>query len=1163
MTVELELTVVRERRSGAGLVAGFAITDRFVVVAGGTSGDAPSMLVSSNARDFEPRATPRALGLRDVLATGAAWWTCGEYGQVAVSRDHGTSWKLIDTGTNVCLFALALAHDGTVWVVGDRGYAARLTAERAERVELGTTARLDAVYAVGDELVVLASDGAIRRWRDGRSTTVATGATSALNALALSRSGTWILVGDRGFIARSPDGAWFARARGPSDADLEGVDALADGRLVAVGDRGHVLVSSDDGRTWSSLTHPDETHLRTVARFGRGALVGGDDGLILRLAPADDTTWQERMNAFATANSLDGVFAAGPTDFVARGLAEYLAVRGVVSTVPGSGNATAFEQVYGVPLPLDAARLRELAAARAGVFHGLTVREHLVGDVLGANLFEELLRSDPGAQGETGLVDAFCGVFCLGVGVDDSYHVELYEWDGPRQVLHYDHERRVLTGVFADTIDSLVYFTALLQASADGAVSSNTVGAALRRLHGKIAPTRAFQIEELAPAFSRLDPRRRDTEFFFYRSRWLSALLRHDGTSDIADIRHLFDPDFNQVVPHEQLPARFESCERLIPTALYAMWRAFVFDEPELSAYLEIGRHHRARLVRDSAALIDELRAGRNELATIRDVQAHLAAFRALDLDPRRAGRRALEADARRRELAAELARTPRAGWVDLAWRWVGDGAAHRALFERLAGDRELAVQLAALARIAKLADAEREQLARELAPELEALLVGTLVRGDELARYLPDDNPVPTQPPGWDAIDRALSAIYGEAEPYAHYGDALDGSTHGISVYVRDAPVPHFHFVTYGLTDSVEDRDDSGAGIELTFRLARVAEDMEVPEWVLEFLPRLARHAVAVGARLRAGDRLAFEAPFVAGVGTALAAVLLADDPELGAIQSPLGHARFVQAVGITRDEYRLGQQWSPAELAALLSERLPWLVTDLTRTSVLGDPQCAAMVMSERALRLAPCDPDVQQTHAQLLLDGGRLDDLMVVLSAVAPAVRVEVAARLGELGHARFAEALAAVLREPVPDDLESLGRLATLAVLGGHRELALGLYEQVLALPVPEVGAARRCYVGVLNDACVLAHDLAAYEQARNIADRSQAFGHEHPSIYHSAACAYAALGDYAKAFEQVKLAVEHDYDHLPHVEVDRDLGPLLEWPEFKALFRDWRARQEGN
>lgn len=70
-------------------------------------------------------------------------------------------------------------------------------------------------------------------------------------------------------------------------------------------------------------------------------------------------------------------------------------------------------------------------------------------------------------------------------------------------------------------------------------------------------------------------------------------------------------------------------------------------------------------------------------------------------------------------------------------------------------------------------------------------------------------------------------------------------------------------------------------------------------------------------------------------------------------------------------------------------------------------------------------------------------------------------------------------------------------------------------------------------------------------------------HENPYIYHSAACAYAAIGDYAKALDQVRLAIEHEYDHVEKVEVDDDLGPLREWPEFKAMFRDWHARQEGN
>ncbi|GAB2914304.1 hypothetical protein GCM10027093_61040 [Paraburkholderia jirisanensis] len=60
---------------------------------------------------------------------------------------------------------------------------------------------------------------------------------------------------------------------------------------------------------------------------------------------------------------------------------------------------------------------------------------------------------------------------------------------------------------------------------------------------------------------------------------------------------------------------------------------------------------------------------------------------------------------------------------------------------------------------------------------------------------------------PGWKAIDCALARLYPGQQP-KHYGtlikwrlggpDPLDG----ISVWKRKDPVPHWHFVTYGLTE-------------------------------------------------------------------------------------------------------------------------------------------------------------------------------------------------------------------------------------------------------------------------------------------------------------------------------------------------------------------------
>jgi hypothetical protein len=59
----------------------------------------------------------------------------------------------------------------------------------------------------------------------------------------------------------------------------------------------------------------------------------------------------------------------------------------------------------------------------------------------------------------------------------------------------------------------------------------------------------------------------------------------------------------------------------------------------------------------------------------------------------------------------------------------------------------------------------------------------------------------------GWDAIDAALRPIYGGREPY-HVGTcipyALGGPDpiHGISAYKNTDPVPHWHFITYGISE-------------------------------------------------------------------------------------------------------------------------------------------------------------------------------------------------------------------------------------------------------------------------------------------------------------------------------------------------------------------------
>ncbi|HEY0251961.1 MAG TPA: suppressor of fused domain protein, partial [Kofleriaceae bacterium] len=462
-----------------------------------------------------------------------------------------------------------------------------------------------------------------------------------------------------------------------------------------------------------------------------------------------------------------------------------------------------------------------------------------------------------------------------------------------------------------------------------------------------------------------LEPKRRDTEFLFYRSRWITALLQNR----LADVPAAFDADFNQIVPADQLAARYDACEKLTPAALYAMWRAYLFDEPELARYLEIGRRHKARIVRDAAVMIDELRAGRKQLGAISDWSATLAAFRAFDLDPRRAEERKREAaeraaaEQRAKALAnSDLDALEPSRWHELAWKWLHNGIAHRQLLARLDATSPTAAQLA---EIDALRDLDRNarglalaRIADELSPELEAVLAGVLVRDDTLADALPvfADRDGEDEAPGWAAIDRALAPTYKATEPHAHFGTVLPYSLggndpiHGISAYPRHEPVPHWHFVTYGFTELFrKDNDDqatSGYGFELTFRLARSLAEDQPPMWALNFLQNLGRYVFGSGNSFAAGHKMGLNSPIALDRDTRITAICFADDPELGDIDSPHGAARFVQIVGITDDEYRLIQEWSTPGLLEILSRHLPFLITDLERASVLDEPAVAALV-------------------------------------------------------------------------------------------------------------------------------------------------------------------------------------------------------------------------
>ncbi|MFD0365273.1 suppressor of fused domain protein [Nocardia sp. GCM10030253] len=206
------------------------------------------------------------------------------------------------------------------------------------------------------------------------------------------------------------------------------------------------------------------------------------------------------------------------------------------------------------------------------------------------------------------------------------------------------------------------------------------------------------------------------------------------------------------------------------------------------------------------------------------------------------------------------------------------------------------------------------------------------------------------SEAPGWDAIDGALAQLYDGVEP-AHWAPELYWSLggpdplDGISVYPRTDPVPHWHYLSYGMSELYEKEWDnpaeSGWGFEFTFRLVRLPTDTEPPIWPADFMQNLARYVFQSGKWFEPGHTIKANGPIAADhADSTVHAVGFAVDPELGAIDTPNGRLRFLQIVGLTMPEYRAAHGGNLLTLLAELAPRLPLFVTDIEREPLIVEP-------------------------------------------------------------------------------------------------------------------------------------------------------------------------------------------------------------------------------
>lgn len=629
----------------------------------------PTLLVSSDAVHFYKRPTPDKPGLRSLLVTGERMYVCGEYGGLFVSEDNAKTWDEIETDTNACLFALTRDVAGALWVVGDEGFVMRSEdGDDWEAIDIGYEKRIQSVYSINDTLWFACEDALIRRDADGSLTTVLE-TKAPLTDMILSTKHGFFVSGDKGQLWRSTDrGESFEPLKVVGeDIDLEAV-AHGPGGVFVVGSKGTILHSTD-GAKFAFIEVDSRDHFFSASPAGGGVLVGGEGGILVHAKPEFDHTWEGKADTLAeVAGELDALFReTSPDAFVIEGLPKLLNV-----PAPTIAPNAAFEANWGVALPDEINAFLQLVEHKVerALYEWRPENDLLPNLPPEENLFEWIVKRDQGAYLGTGLPEIFCGQVCLGsYGNGDTHQASIYGAkdmghdgpvtpDGPRTMLIFDHEEHRFAFETATSVNRLAYMSALAEAMTKEKVSESAANECLEKLRGTIHPSWHFsstfgdeRVEELS-----YEDKLPYGRIWYARGVWLIYLLRADGVVEVEDVKRMFFPNHNPVLAGDVHERWRKSAARLVPTAIYCLLRCFYFDDPKLGEYLQIARKHKARIVRDLAALVDDTLAGkRTALGKIPDWLAQRKRFQKLDLDPARAEARKQEAA--ERAAAAERAR--------------------------------------------------------------------------------------------------------------------------------------------------------------------------------------------------------------------------------------------------------------------------------------------------------------------------------------------------------------------------------------------------------------------------------------------------------------------------------------------------------------------------
>ncbi|MFN7132531.1 MAG: suppressor of fused domain protein [Myxococcales bacterium] len=200
--------------------------------------------------------------------------------------------------------------------------------------------------------------------------------------------------------------------------------------------------------------------------------------------------------------------------------------------------------------------------------------------------------------------------------------------------------------------------------------------------------------------------------------------------------------------------------------------------------------------------------------------------------------------------------------------------------------------------------------------------------------------------------LDDALDRLYPTERDFRFGVTAGEGEDEAplaeIVAYRASKPIPHWHYVTYGLSElgrkTSNDPSLSGFGVEYTLRL--VADGEQPPFWPMNLLRWVAARVWQTREPLDPSHSMNLPPGMLEEVSPGVEGLGFLQDAELGSIDTPNGKVTFVNVIPLAQREWWLLGAWDFDKYLDAVRSQQGDLLWRVGRGSVLEGPRGAELL-------------------------------------------------------------------------------------------------------------------------------------------------------------------------------------------------------------------------